>query len=200
MNKYSVVTYYKLLPYNEYLKDIINIGFNNKVKGPSFVWYRLSRNTINKKNIVKRHEFKTDSRLPKLFRVTGSDYKNSGYDRGHLASDASFDYNDTALAAVYIYSNIIPQKHKLNAYVWGGLEKYARYVTLKLKYTYIVNLVLYSKDKIGNGVGVPKVMYKIIINNKSKFLRIFKVKQSDTRKGLKRYEISYDNFMNEIRK
>jgi len=200
MNKYSVVTYYKLLPYNEYLKNIINIGFNNEVKGPSFVWYRLSKNTINKKNIVKRYKFKTDSRLPKLFRVTGSDYKNSGYDRGHLASDASFDYSDAALNAVYVYSNIIPQKHKLNAYVWGGLEKYARYVTLKLKYTYIVNLVLYGKDKIGNNVGVPKVMYKIIINNKSKFLRIFKVRQSDTKKGLKRYEISYDDFMNEIQK
>jgi len=200
MNKYSVVTYYKLLPYNEYLKSIIKIGFNNNAKGPSFVWYRLSKNTVNKKNIVKRHDFKEDVRLENRFRVTDDDYRKSGFDRGHLASDASFDYSDTALDDVYIYSNIVPQKHKLNAYVWGGFEKYARYITLKLKYAYVVNLVVYSNDTIGANVKVPKVMYKVIINNKNKFLRIFKVKETDTKKGLKRYEISYDKLMSELKK
>jgi endonuclease G len=199
MNKFSVGYYYKLMAYDRYLKSVIKIGYNNKYKGPSFVWYRLSKGTINRSNIRLRNTFKPDYRIESRYRVTDKDYKNSGYDRGHLASDASFDYNLKALNDIYVYSNAIPQKHKMNAYVWGGIEKYARYITLKLKYTYVINLVIYGNKTIGKGVGVPDTMYKVILNKKNKFMKIFRVKQSDTARSLKNYEISYEDLINEIK-
>ena len=200
MNKYSVVTYYKMLPFDHYLKSIINIGYINSVKGPSFVWYRLSKKRVNKNNIKIRHTFKPDYRIDKAFRVTYKDYKKSGMDKGHLASDASFDYNKDSLDSVYVYSNAVPQKHRLNAYVWGALEKYSRYVTMKLGYTYIVNIALYTDNTtIGNNVGVPTVMFKVILNNKNKFLKIFRVEQTDTVRSLKRYNITFEELMTELK-
>jgi len=187
------------MSFDTYLKSIIKIGYNNEKKGPSFVWYRLSRNTINNNNIKKRPTFKIDYRIPKECRASYSDYKKSGFSRGHVANDASFDYNKESLKSIYIYSNIIPQKQRLNAYVWGGIEKYARYVTMKLRYTYVVNIILYQDDKtIGRGVGIPTTMFKIILNNKNKFIKIFKVKQTDTIRNLKRYEISFEELMSEL--
>ena len=199
MKKFGVGTYYKLLDYDQYLKSIIRIGYNNNFKGPSFVWYRLSKGNVNRKNIKRRKLFIPDYRLEKSLRVNSEDYKKSGYDKGHLASDASFDYSEKALDDVYVYSNAVPQKHRMNAYVWGGMEKYARHIALKLKYVYVINIVKYSNDTIGDNVNVPSIMYKVIMRNKNKFLKIFKVKQSDTTRGLKHYVITYEELMKELK-
>jgi len=199
MKRHSVRTYYKLLPYDLYLKSLINIGYSNEYKGPSFVWYRLSKRNVNKNNIKKRMLFRPDYRLDKNIRAKTKDYYKSGYDKGHLASDASFDYSKKALKDVYIYSNVVPQKHSMNAYIWGNIERYARYVTLKLGYTYVVNIVLYGKEFIGNNISVPVVMYKVIMNNKNKFLKIFKVRQEDTNRSLKHYVITYEELIKDLK-
>jgi len=199
MKKFSVGTYYKVLPYDQYLRSMIRIGYNNDFKGPSFVWYRLSKGNINRKNIKKRKLFIPDYRLDKKIRVSSKDYEKSGYDKGHLASDASFDYSEKALDDIYVYSNAIPQKHRMNAYVWGGMERYARYIAMSLKYVYVVNMVKYGDKTMGNEVGIPDIMYKIIMNNKNKFLKIFKVKQDDTTISLKHYVITYEELMNDLK-
>jgi len=199
MDKYSVKHYYSLVDFDLYLKSIINIGYNNKHKGPSFVWYKLSKGNVNKVNIKKRLRFKPDYRIKSKYRAKKKDYKKSGYDKGHLARDASFDYNLKALKDVYRYSNAVPQKHFLNAYIWGGLERYGRFLALRMGYVYIVNIIIYGDKTIGKDVGVPKFMYKVMINKKNKFLKIFKVRELDINKGLKRYEISYSELIKDLK-
>jgi len=195
MDKYSVRHYYKRMRYDRYLRSTIKIGFLDEVKGPSFVWCRLSKGNLLKDSIKNRPTIKRDFRLPLEVRVGNDDYFLSGYDRGHVCSDASFDYSEKSLNDVYVYSNIIPQNHYLNSYVWGSLERYTRLVALKLGYVYVVNLMLYSDSYIGDKVYIPGTMIKVIINKKHKYLRIFSLNKNDKDTNLSRYEITYEQLV-----
>ncbi len=48
----------------------------------------------------------------KKYRTTWSDYKNSGYDRGHTLSNASMRKTTQAQRSTFLMSNITPQIHK----------------------------------------------------------------------------------------
>ena len=199
MNKTSIGTYRKMVGEDVYLNNKIHIGYNLEAKGCDYVWYRLSKHTVNKNNIKKRKSFYTDKRLPRESRSHYGDYTGTGYDRGHLASDASFDYSDEVLKDVYVLSNVVPQRPDLNRKVWSGIERYTRYITHKLGYLYVMNVMLYKDDvTIGNGVKVPTVLYKILMNNKHKVLRIFRCVQSDDVVGLKRYLVDFDTFKTDV--
>jgi len=198
-NIYSVTHYRKLLKVDMYLKGLINIGYNFKVKGASYSWGKLTTNQVNNVNIAKRDAFYVDKRIPKQHRSNTNDYIRSGYDRGHLMSDASYDDNTKDLHAVYKLSNIVPQAPHINRHVWFGFEKYSRDITTKLKYTYVINIMLYKDKVITNNVGVPHIMYKIIINKKHKFLKIFRVQQDSTVKGLEPYISDVETLKKEIK-
>jgi endonuclease G len=103
-------------------------------------------------------------------------YKNSGYDRGHLvpAGDrrASLeDYNET-----FLTSNISPQRHDFNGGIWNRLEQKLRYYAQREDGIYIVTgSILNGKLKsIGSEqVSVPEQFYKIIYkksNGKEKMM------------------------------
>ena len=198
--KYSITTYRNLIKEDIYLKGIIDIGYSFKHKGAVYSWAKLTKKKINSCNIKKRPCFYSDKRIPKEYRSYVSDYLNSGYDRGHLISDASFDNNIENLKAVYKLSNIVPQKPHLNRYVWKGIERYSRYVTMVLGYTYVINIMLYKDEKIGNGISVPFIMYKLIMNNKHGFLKVFRVRQDNITKGLKYYLSDAKTLKKDIKK
>jgi len=199
MNKFSITTYRKLVGEDKYLKGLVNIGYNYKAKGANYVWYKLYGNRVDKKNIKERLFFKIDKRLPKDYRTTPFDYLNSRYDRGHLASDASYDYSVKSLNKVYIYSNVVPQKHKLNSGTWFAFEKYSRIIARKLGYLYVINIMVYADNKsIGNNVKVPTYLYKVLLNKKHKFLRIFRCNQNNHRKKLKRFLSNFSNLKLDI--
>lgn len=92
-------------------------------------------------------------------------YKNSGYDRGHLvpAGDrrgSLADYEET-----FLTSNISPQRHNFNAGIWNRLEQKIRKSVRKKSGFYIVtgSILENNLKSIGNeNVSVPEQFYKII--------------------------------------
>ena len=94
-------------------KQVFTICYNYKMKGAKYVSYTLDGNKVNVINIKKRNSFYTEKNLPKKYRSHNKDYTHSGYDRGHLANDASFDYSKKVVRKTYSMANIIPQHRKL---------------------------------------------------------------------------------------
>ena len=199
MKTRSVTTYRKLMKVDKYLRNGLNIGYNNKAKGPSYVWYKLYKSKIDMINRKSRCSFHEDVRVDESHRCRVSDYKHSGYDRGHLANDADFDYNIKELRKTYTLSNVVPQKPYLNRYVWLGIERYARYVVRKLGYAYVINMMLYKDDVvIGDNVKVPTILYKVIMNNKKEFLKIFKCHRDTRDKKLKHHVVDFDTLVTDM--
>lgn len=62
-----------------------SVGYDPRNKNPSWVYERLSDSCLQGEAKRDNRRFKEDTDLPKQFRATLTDYKGSGYDRGHLA-------------------------------------------------------------------------------------------------------------------
>lgn len=56
-----------------------------------------------------KSEFKEDTVIHPYFRATNSDYRGSGYDRGHLAAAANHRLNQLIMDQTFFLSNMAPQ-------------------------------------------------------------------------------------------
>lgn len=93
---------------------IYQVCYSYKHKGALFVGYELNGSTFNQTNLKKRPSFWTEILVPSKYRTYSKDYTRSGYDRGHMAPDAAFDYDNKVLKSVYSLVNIVPQIPSLN--------------------------------------------------------------------------------------
>jgi len=157
-------------------KKFFKICYDYDYKGPKAVAYTLDGELVNKNNIKFRPYFYPEREIPEKYRAEYKDYSGSGYDRGHMAPDAAFDWSYKSLYATYSLANIIPQARKVNRKTWAKAERYARYIAVKLNKVNIINVVVYPKipKRIGDiGIAVPEGYYKIIYNYDKNFERCF---------------------------
>ena len=157
-------------------KQVYTICYDYRAKGALYVAYTLDGKLVNTVNIKKRSSFYTEKNLPKKYRSHTKDYTHTGYDRGHLANDASFDYSEKAVRKTYTMANIIPQAPKVNRYTWIKVEKLERLVASKLGSVNVLNGVVYSSNpkKIGkNQIAVPDAFWKMIYNDDADYKKCF---------------------------
>jgi endonuclease G, mitochondrial len=111
--------------------------------------------------------FETDLRT--AARVAPADYTNSGYDRGHMAPNYAIAtrYGEEAQRETFLMSNIVPQRHALNAGVWKQMEMNVAtsYPARFGEVWVIVGPVFGSRaEKLRNGTVVPEAFFKIVID------------------------------------
>jgi len=155
-------------------KEFFQICYDYDLKAAKAVGYTLYGDLLNENNINDRPSFKVERAIERQYRASTSDYRGSGYDRGHLACDAAFDWSDESLNATYSLANIIPQVRKVNRYTWIKAERYARYVAVNLGEVNVVNVVKYpdNPERIGShGIAVPEGYYKVLYNKDQNFTR-----------------------------
>lgn len=167
-------------------KQIFKICYSYKYKGALAVWYELDGNLVNKNNIKSRPDFYSEKNIPIEYRTKSQDYINSGFDRGHLAPDANFDYDPKTQAKTYSMVNIVPQSPTLNRKAWIKAERYERLIASKLKTITVINLIDYSKStqQIGKSkLSVPNTFYKIIFNDEKNLKKCFKYENIEIDSG-----------------
>lgn len=96
--------------------------------------------------------------------ATHSDYRGSGFDRGHLLPSADRTCSEEANRATFLYSNMAPQTPRLNRGAWKLLEEKLRKLAADYDTLYIVvGTVLPPQPKrIGSGVAVPELFFKAV--------------------------------------
>ena len=154
----------------------ILICYDYKLKSAKSVAYHLDGDLVNEENIEDRPRFYEEDSLDEEYRATYHDYTNSGYDRGHLAPDASFDWSEDSLHAVYTLANIIPQAPIVNRNMWIDVEKYARKKAEELGEIDVVNVVKFAKQPktIGeHNISVSKGFYKILYSQENNYTDCF---------------------------
>ena len=157
-------------------KQVYTICYDYKAKGAKYLSYTLDGKKVNSVNIKKRSKFYTEKNLPLKYRSNPKDYSHSGYDKGHLANDASFDYDEKVVSKTYSMANIIPQAPKVNQKTWIKAEKLERLVASKLGSVSVLNGVVYSSNpkRIGkNQIAVPAAFWKMIYNDKKNYKKCF---------------------------
>ena len=157
-------------------KQVFTICYDYEAKGAKYVSYTLDGTKVNSINIKKRSKFYTEKNLPNQYRSHNKDYTHSGYDRGHLANDASFDYDKKVVAKTYTMANIIPQVPNVNRKTWIKAEELERKVAVGLGMVNVLNGVVYSSNppRIGkNKIAVPDGFWKMIFNDKENYKKCF---------------------------
>lgn len=142
------------------------VGYDYDTKVPTWVAYRLTPDSVNKK-FERSNKFKEDTEIPPKHRSILSDYKGSGYDRGHMAASATVDFSYNAMMESFLLTNMAPQLPGLNRQGWKHLESYIREWVNECGELYVVTGTLFvgSHNIIGNGVHVPTHFYKVIFDS-----------------------------------
>jgi endonuclease G len=105
--------------------------------------------------------------LAKEGMVTTADYRNSGYDRGHMAPAADMKWSKAAMKESFYLSNICPQHPKLNQKRWNELENKVRKWAVADSAIIVIcgPVVNDSPQRIGNNnVVVPHAFFKVVLS------------------------------------
>lgn len=149
-------------------KIIFKVCYNLRQKVPAWVGYEL--NPQNLIGSAKRTDnFREDDKLDVGIRSNLSDYKGSGYDRGHMAPAAAFKRSEDAMSTTFLLSNMAPQTPQLNRGVWRIIEEKVRRFASKSGRTIVFTGNYFPTESqsqvIGaNKVGVPTHSYKVILH------------------------------------
>ena len=144
------------------------LGYNPDKKVADWVSYHFT-DAYYVKNTGRTQDFRPDPDLPPGQRAELVDYKNSGYDRGHLAPAADMARDHQTMSESFLLSNMAPQVGiGFNRGIWKKLEEKVRGWVHQKKNIYVFIGPIYVDSNyrtIGPGrVAVPTHFYKIVVS------------------------------------
>jgi endonuclease G, mitochondrial len=180
--------------------DAFAILHSGESKTAVFVAQKLTKETVEDADEKRTNKFFADARLRSSERATLDDYKNSGYDRGHLAPAGDMP-TPTAMAQSFSLANIIPQAPEHNRGVWaksveGATRAYARRASGNV---YVITGPVYTPSidaspSIGSGkVRVPQHMFKLVYDESENRAWAYFHENSDSTRASK--PISYQELV-----
>jgi endonuclease G len=114
----------------------------------------------------RQNNFRQDGGLPAgFYQVTPNDYRNSGYDRGHIVPSADRTASVRDNSATFLMTNILPQAPENNRGLWRALEEFERdLVYQEDRELFIVAGGYGTKDTLAGGrVTIPARLWKVIV-------------------------------------
>ena len=142
-------------------------------KTPVWVAEHLTRDRAQDRAAARSDNFRADADLAQGKRAELSDYRGSGYDRGHMAPAADMAWDQQAMSESFFLSNMVPQVGVgMNRGIWAELEKLVRGWVLERGELYVYSGPIYlagDTETIGsNKVAVPGYLYKIVLDPRQK--------------------------------
>jgi endonuclease G len=140
------------------------VSYNPELRLANWVAWALTAEEAQGGVAERTDDFRPDPNLKGASAQTG-DYKNSGYDRGHLAPAGDMGWSEAAMRESFYLTNICPQSPNLNRGLWRVVEERCREWAREYGVVLIVSgpVAQAGGERIGgNGVAVPQFFYKVI--------------------------------------
>ena len=176
------------------------VSYNSDWKIPNWVAYEHTKEKTE--GIESRsNSFLPDPEIPSEKSATTFDYKNSGWDRGHMAPAGDMKWSKQAMKESFYLSNVCPQNRNLNSGIWNDLEIQVRELAKQKGNIYVVCGPIVSKQPqtIGaNQVAIPDAFFKALLqNNHGEWSAIAFLFANDSgRKPLSTYAMSVEDVQN----
>jgi endonuclease G len=173
--------------------------YNKTHEQSNWVAYQLTAAETQGVN-ERSNKFKPDPKV-KGGTATDADYKQSGYDRGHLAPAADMAWSETAMQESFYYSNMSPQVPSFNRGIWKKLEEQVRDWAVQFDEVYVATgpILISGLPYIGgNKVSVPNLYYKalLVYGNKGKQAIAFVLPNQASQQPLVSFAITIDSLEN----
>jgi endonuclease G len=172
------------------------LSYSESHEQAEWVAYELKASHLSSTN-HKRPYFEIDKAV-KTGAADWRNYKQSGYDRGHLCPAGDRRFTKEAHDETFLTSNISPQEHQFNSRLWNRLEQKVRYWGRKNDGVFVVTggVLKNGLKTIGDEkVSVPDQFYKVILDNtngKTKVLA-FLMDHKDSDLPLYKFVVSVDD-------
>ena len=141
-------------------------SYNAQNRIPNWVGWHLTASHVSGRYHRSGEMFHEDTDVSSP-RAYDSDYRGSGFDRGHMCPSGDNKWDRKAQEQSFLFTNICPQHHGLNAGAWNDVELQCRAWAKRYDGLYIVcGPVLYDRQHrtIGrNRVVVPEAFFKVVL-------------------------------------
>lgn len=173
------------------------LSYHEKYEQAEWVAYSLSRESLESPKAKRKNNFRPDPSV-KTISAHPDDYKNSGYDRGHLAPAADFSWSVDALSESFYMSNISPQTPSFNRGIWKKLEDQVREWAVQNEKIYVVTGPVLEEGLQtigGNAVAIPRYFYKIVLDIEEPEIKAigFIMPNSPSDKTIKEFSVTIDS-------
>lgn len=173
--------------------DAYSFSYAEPFEQSEWVAYTLTKDDLS--NHDYKRPFFTEDKAVKTGSASWRNYKQSGYDKGHLcpAGDRKSSYKK--YEETFLTSNISPQLPRFNNGVWNRLEQKVRYWATKYDGLYVVTGGVLSGDlkTIGKEkVAVPKYFYKVLMTKKRDKMIAFLVPHAESDRPLYEFVVDTD--------
>lgn len=170
------------------------VSFNPSHRIPNYVAWELTAAKAQGTE-PRKSDFHPDADVygcPSL-----SDYKRSGFDRGHMAPAADMKWSAQAMYDSHALTNMCPQENSVNTGRWNTIEKLERKWAIQDSVLIIIAGPVLTDEitrKIGNDVSVPERFFKVILAPYSNPPRAigFLVPNYQTQEGAQQLAVSVD--------
>ncbi|KAK4317881.1 hypothetical protein Pmani_011061 [Petrolisthes manimaculis] len=155
------------------------LSYDTRNRIPYWVCEHLTSASVTKNPNVDRSkcDFHEDLSVHEYFRAENSDYKRSGFDRGHMAAAGNHRLSQEDCKQTFLLSNMAPQVGRgFNRDKWNELESYCRKLVRENANVYICTgpLFLPRREEDGklyvkyqvlgqNHVAVPTHFFKVVV-------------------------------------
>lgn len=172
-----------------------SLSYSEAHEQAEWVAYELKKSHLSNTNF-KRPYFEIDKAV-KTGAAHWRNYKQSGYDRGHLCPAGDRRFSKVAHDETFLTSNISPQNHEFNSGIWNTLEQKVRYWARKYDGVFVVTggVLEGQMETIGKEqVSVPNRFYKVLIdsNNGETKMIAFLLDHKDSNRPLYEFVVSVD--------
>jgi endonuclease G len=119
---------------------------------------------VEARKIKRRNVFHEEERLPETERAELSDYRRSGFDRGHLSPAADMA-SKQAQDESFSLANIVPQDPNNNQNLWSAIEGATRGYTRSRGDVYVITGPMFegaTLQRLKGRVLIPTHMFKAI--------------------------------------
>lgn len=188
--------YYPTSTSNQIIQhDNYTLSYKEEYEQAEWVAYELKKGRYSNQD-YQRPFFIEDPKV-KTGSADWRNYKNSGYDKGHLCAAGDMKFSKAAFEETFYTSNISPQDREFNSGIWNRLEQKTRYWANKYDGIYVVTggVLKDNLETIGKeDVAVPDYFYKVLLNkNNGNYKMIaFLMPNEDSEKGLYEFVVSVD--------
>jgi len=144
--------------------DSFAIYYSPQDKKPIYTVEKLNREQLLAPHPRRSNQFYEEARLPFAERAQLSDYRGSGYDRGHNAPAGDMS-NERAMAQSFSLANMMPQARQNNQGIWAkNVEEPTRlYAKRTTGDIYVFTGSTGKQGSIGRGrVTIPTHLYKLV--------------------------------------
>lgn len=155
------------------------LSYDRRNRVAHWVFEHLTATSIKPNDNVDRSkcDFRSDESIHPFFRSENTDYKRSGYDRGHMAAAGNHRLHQSHCDDTFFLSNMAPQVGRgFNRDSWNRLESYVRKLTKTYPNVYCCTGPLYLPRRESDGkmyvkyevigsntVAVPTHFYKVVV-------------------------------------